>query len=256
MATKRQPSKQRRQTQNRQQRAALEARRAAAAAGGTPAGKVGGGAPAKSGSVLSRLTGSGASRRGSGPAKGPRVTSGLPVGHRSGLTAVMLAGTSVLFVLFGFRVPISSATGEAIATKPERVAEWSLASLQAAQGLDAGAPADEVRDAVEDWSPGGKKSYITAVWPYSLSILLPLMGAGLGFRAVRKRGSARLVNRTMYLTLFGALLTRELLVFFLPAVVAMAVAAFQVRKAESASSAATNDGVIDVDEVDEEERSS
>lgn len=253
MSTKRQPSKQRRQTQNRQQRAALEARRAAAAAGEAPAGKVGEGTPQKGESVLSRLTGSGASSRRSGPAKGPLVAARLPVGHRAALTSVMLAGASVLFVLVGFQVPISSATGDAIVTKSERVAEWSLASLHAAQGLDAEATADDVRDAVEDWSPGGKESYITALWPYSLTIFLPLVGAGLGFRAVRKRGSARLVNRTMYVTLFGALLTRELLFFFLPAVVAMAIAAFQVRKAELASVAAAADGVIDVDEVAEVE---
>ena len=249
MSTKRQPSKQRRQTQNRQQRAALEARRAAAAAGEAPTGKVGGRTPQKGGSVLSRLTGSGASTRRSEPAKGPRAASGLPVGHRAALTSVMLAGASVLFVLFGFQVPISTATGDAIVTKSDRVAEWSLASLRAAQGPDTGATADDVRDAVDDWSPGGTESYITAFWPYSLSLFLPVVGAGLGLRAVRKRGSARLVNRTMYVTLFGALLTRELLFFFLPAVVAMAIAAFQVRKAEFASAA--DDGVIDVDEVDD-----
>jgi len=255
MSTKRQPSKQRRQTQNRQQRAALEARRAAAAAGEAPAGELDAGASSGSttgGSVLSRLTGTGSSSRRRGPAKRRAVASGLPVGHRAALTSLMLAGASVVFVLAAFRVPISSATGEPIATKPERVAEWSLAALHAAQDLDAGATAEEVSAAVDDWSPGGKEPYIKAFWPISLSIFLPLVGAGLGFRAVSKRGSAKVINRAMYATLFGALLTTQLLIFFLPTVVAMAVAAFQVRKAELAAQGEVADDVIDVDEVVDE----
>ncbi len=249
MSTKRQPSKQRRQSQNRQQRAALQARRAAAAATEAPTSKVGDAASTPGGSVLSRLTATGSSGRRTRSANKGRAAAGLPVGHRSALTSVMLASASVLFVLFGFRVPISSATGDAIATKPERVAEWSLAALDAARGLGTEATAAEVRDAVEVWSPGGDESYLTAFWPYSPSVFLPVLGAGLGFRAVRNRASARLISRTMYITLFGALLTRELLIFFLPAVVAMAIAAFQVRKAEVASAPTAQDDVTDEDDI-------
>lgn len=261
MSTKRQPSKQRRQSQNRQQRAAVQARSEAAAAseglvgdaGAVPTGS------AQGGSALSRLTGSGASRRSSRSSRSTTTAGspGLPPGHRAALTSVMLAAASVLFVLFAFRVPVSRATGEPITTKTDRIAEWSIASLQAAQGLDAGATTDDVRAAVTDWSPGGQESYITAFWPMSLALFLPLLGAGLGFRAVSRRGTAKLVNRAMYVTLFGALLTTQLLVFFLPAVIAMAIAAFQVRKAEVAASAAVPDGapadVIDVDEADVDE---
>src|SRR5690349_17537023 len=65
MSTKRQPSKQRRQTQNRNNRAALEKRRQNVETGKAPAGKVGGdtktsstsSSAKSSGSFLSRLTG-------------------------------------------------------------------------------------------------------------------------------------------------------------------------------------------------------
>ena len=56
----------------------------------------------------------------------------------------------------------------------------------------------------------------------------------------------------MYVTLFGALLASQLLIVFLPAVISLAVAAFQVRKAEVAPRRRPRrDGVIDVDAVEE-----
>ena len=61
----------------------------------------------------------------------------------------------------------------------------------------------------------------------------------------------------MYVTLFGSLLASQLLLIFLPAVISLAVAAFQVRKAEvvASSEAASDDVVVDDDgeviEVDE-----
>ena len=72
----------------------------------------------------------------------------------------------------------------------------------------------------------------------SLGVLLPVLGTALGFRAVSRRSPAKIVNRTMYVTLFGSLLASQLLLIFLPAVISLAVAAFQVRKAEVAASAA------------------
>src|SRR4051812_35346590 len=63
MATKRQPSKQRRQNQNRNNRVALEKRRQNIESGKVPAGQAAGAteAPAKKTSVLGRLTGTGGS---------------------------------------------------------------------------------------------------------------------------------------------------------------------------------------------------
>jgi len=118
----------------------------------------------------------------------------------------------------------------------------------------------EIVAEVDDWSPGGSQPYGRAFWPISAAVLLPVLGTGLGFRAVSRRASAKLVNRTMYVTLFGSLLVAQLMLVFLPAVISLAVAAFQVRKAEVlAASAAASDGasgdVIDVDEVPAEKAS-
>ncbi len=85
-----------------------------------------------------------------------------------------------------------------------------------------------------------------------------MLGTALGFRAVSRRSPAKVVNRTMYVTLFGSLLASQLLLIFLPAVISLAVAAFQVRKAEVVATREAADDVVDggedvieVDEVDE-----
>ena len=64
--------------------------------------------------------------------------------------------------------------------------------------------------------PGGSEPYIQAFFPMSLTVFLPVIGTALGYRAVSKRSSAKVVNRTMYVTLFGALLASQLLIVFLP----------------------------------------
>jgi hypothetical protein len=84
--------------------------------------------------------------------------------------------------------------------------------------------------------------------------VLPLGGAALAFRSVRRRSPSKIVNRALYATLFGAVLTQGLMLLFLPVVVGVGVAMFQVRKAEVAAAADSGaaGGVIDVDEVDDE----
>jgi hypothetical protein len=254
MSTKRQPSKQRRQTQNQKQRAALEARREAAAAGSTGGkGAAAGSSPAASnGSVLSRFRGS----RSAGRAARTGGSGTLPVGHRAALSALLAAVAAALVGSFLFRVPVGR-DGEPITTQGALVAEWSL-SAQEALVDDSEATAEELSAAVDDWLPGGSEPYIQAFWPVSLTVLLPVVGTALGFRAVSKRSPAKVVNRTMYVTLFGALLASQLLLIFLPAMIALAVAAFQVRKAEvqaqaEARAAAPADDVIDVEEVTDAE---
>ena len=260
MATKRQPSKQRRQTQNQKQRAALIARREAAATAAPPAGTGGADRSASSGrSVLSRLRGAsttGRAARTAGPAasgSGARTgRGGLPVGHRAALSALFaaIAGAAIGAVLF--QVPVDR-SGEAIASREALVAEWALSARDAVEANPDAQPG-QVAEAVDDWLTGGSQPYAQAYWPISAAVVLPILGTGLGFRAVSRRSPAKLVNRTMYVTLFGALLSSQLLLVFLPAVISLAVAAFQVRKAEvseQAAAAAADPGVIDVDEVDE-----
>lgn len=256
MSTKRQPAKQRRQTQNQKQRAALEARRQAAAASQAPAGRGGGGSgsavPVAKGSVLSRLRGASTTGR----AVRTGGTGALPVGHRAALSAVFAAVAAAVVGSILFRMPIDR-NGDVITTRGALVAEWTLSARDAASDDPEATPA-EVAASIDDWTPGGDKPYIQAYWPVSLAVVLPVIGTGLGFRAVSKRSSAKLVNRTMYLTLFGTLLAAQLLLIFLPAVISLAVAAFQVRKAEvaaarAAPATADPDEVIDVDEVVEVE---
>ena len=257
MSTKRQPAKQRRQTQNQRQRAALQARRANAATGGVPDGKVGGGSTAASsggvGGLFSRLRGSAATGR--AIRTGVPEGGGQPVGYRAALSALLAAVAAAVVGALLISIPVD-ASGEPIATPGALVGEWSLSAYAALQD-DPEATADELVEAVDDWSPNGEEPYGKAYFPLSLGLLLPVVGAGLAFRTVSKRAPAKVVNRTMYVTLFGTLLNAQLLFLFLPTVVAVGIAAFQVRKAEVAAAAVAegaggeppDDEVIDVDEV-------
>lgn len=282
MSTKRQPSKQRRQTQNQKQRAALEARRAAAAAGKAPAGKVGGAASSsKGGSVLSRFRSAGPSSSSSAPASSSSSSGGgsalsrlrgasatgrslrtsrsggeLPVGHRAAMSALFAAIAAAVVGSMLFKVPVDRG-GEAIVTRGALVAEWVHTAADAVAN-DPEATPDEIADSIDDWLPSDSKPYLQAFWPISAGVLLPVLGTALGFRAVSRRSPAKVVNRTMYVTLFGSLLASQLLLIFLPAVISLAVAAFQVRKAEVTANReavsdddAGDDEVIEVDEIDE-----
>jgi hypothetical protein len=174
------------------------------------------------------------------------------VGYRAALSAVLAAVAGVAVALFLFRVPVDR-SGDALVTPEAVVAEWALTASAALREAPDATPA-EVVAAVDDWSPWGAKPYAQASWPLSSLVLLPVLGTGLGFRAVSRRSPAKVVNRTMYVTLIGTLLIGQLMLVFLPAVISLAVAAFQVRKAEVITgSVATPDDVIDVDEVMERE---
>lgn len=247
-----QPSKDKRAAQNRNQRAARAARAANANANTRPASQshtpgAGGG------SLLSRLRGGGASRPTTRSA-GSRLTAAQlraqqPPGYRAALSGVFAAAAAVLLCVFALRYPVD-AQGE-LYTKEHLAADWSLTALRAAADAPE-ASAAAIADSIDDWSPGrSKETVIQALWPFSLAIVLPLAGAGIALQAVRKRASSKAVNRALYATLFGAVLTQGLLLLFLPVVLAVGVAMFQVRKAESLAAAAAAEGVIDVDEVDE-----
>jgi hypothetical protein len=257
MASKRQPSKQKRAAQNRNQRAALAARAARAQAGpATPSTAPG---SAGSGSLLSRLRGGGssASAAKSGAGRRPSLKEARalqPPGFRAALSAVLAAVAALLLCTFALRYPVD-ASGD-LYTSEKVVADWSATALRAA-GEQPDATAAQVVDSIDDWNPGrSKDTVIKALWPFSLAILLPLAGAGLAFWAVRRRSSSKIVNRALYATLFGAVLTQGLLLLFLPVVLGVGVAMFQVRKAEAvaaARAAATADAggdVIDVESVE------
>ena len=261
MSTKRQPSKQRRQTQNQRQRAALEARRAnAAAAGAVPEGKVGGGSArgrAAGGGGSAALPAPGLGR----PPGGPSAPARRPAASPSGTgppSPALLAGVA------GGRRGRAADLGPGRRRRRARRrprARWS-ASGRSARATpsqdDPDATADELVDAVDDWTPNGEEPYGKANFPLSLALLLPVVGAGLAFRAVSKRAPAKVVNRTMYVTLFGTLLSGQLPHLppdgrrrrhrRLPGAQGRGAGRRGGRRDEATSPA--DDGVIDVDEVD------
>jgi hypothetical protein len=277
MAPKRQPAKQRRQTQNQRERAAREARRlnagtatevAAAQATSSPqsGGESRGGAETSAtdataargssgGSVLSRLRGASASGR-AVRTRTPVGTS-LPPGHRAALSALMAAVAGAVVGAFLISVPID-ASGDAITSQGALVGEWTLSAWEAADQLPADATADQVVDAVDDWTPNGEERYGVAVWPLSLLLLLPVAASALAFQAVAKRKSSKVVMGAMYATLFGALLSQQLIIF-IPTVIGVGIASYQVRKAEAAAAFAAQvmeggdgDGDGDDDDLDDD----
>lgn len=257
---KRQPSKQKRTAQNRQQRAALEARKAAAGSGG---GGTGARSSSGGGSVFGRLFGGGGGGGGGGGATRsttPRPAAGLgaprgdqPVGFRAALAGLLAAVAAVILTVLQ-TTPVN-AEGD-LYTPEKLVAEWSDSALAVAVDRPE-ADAAAVEDGVEEWSPGrGSERLVQALWPASLAMALPVLAAFLVFRAVQQRRPSRTVNRAMYATLFGALLTFNLFIFFLPSVVAISIAGFQVRKAEATAAALAaaeaGDGVGDAEVIDAE----
>jgi len=250
------PSKQKRAAQNRNERAARAARAANAnapqsissTASATTTSSV------TSGSLLSRLRGGGSRATGSAPsgslrARGAALRPDQPVGYRAALSAVLAAAAAVVLCMVALRYPVD-ARGD-VYTRETLTADWSMTALRSvAENTDAST--DEVAATITDWAPSRSRDVVAvALWPFSLALAFPLIGAGLGFHAVRKRSSSKVVNRALYATLFGAVLTQGLLLLFLPVVLALGVAMFQVRKAETIAAAATEPGVIEVNEVDD-----
>jgi hypothetical protein len=249
MSPKAQPSKGKRAAQNRNQRAARAAR--AANANAAPVPRSSAPSSAGGGSLLSRLRGGGSARTvAKGTATRPTAAdlrAQQPPGYRAALSGVFAAGAAILLCVFALRYPVD-AHGE-LYTKEHLVADWSMTAVRAA-AEQPGATAEAIATSIDDWNPtGSKETVIKALWPYSLAVVLPLAGAMLALRSVRRRASSKAVNRALYATLFGAVLTQGLLLLFLPVVLAVGVAMFQVRKAESMAAVAAGGGVLDVDEV-------
>lgn len=257
MASK--PSKQKRAAQNRNERAARAARAANAQVTTRSEGGVSSSAStaaASSGSLLSRLRRGGASgsstrsvaRVSDARSRGAALRPDQAPGYRAALSAVLAAGAAVMLCVFALRYPVDE-RGD-LYTRETLVADWATTALDAARDQPDATP-KEVARSIDDWAPGrDQETVIKALWPFSLAIFLPLIAAGLGFHAVRRRSSSKVVNRALYACLFGAVLTQGLLLLFLPVVIAMGVAMFQVRKAETI--AAASGDVIEVDEVDAE----
>ena len=123
---------------------------------------------------------------------------------------------------------------------------------------------------IDEWAPERSKDLLAkALWPYSAFIVAAASSASvLGFRAVSRRRPSKIISRAMFATLFGAVLTQGLFLIFLPSILALGVAMFQVRKYETTLAAAAaaegaarrrrdrrrvvDDDVVDVDVIDAE----
>jgi hypothetical protein len=201
--------------------------------------------------------------RGKAPRTG--LTGGnRPVGWRAALASVLMA--TVAFGLLVFNQVTVDADDKAIpATELSpgyQFAQFALGSgLEEAAG-DEGLP-DATAAAAEQMKagPGDEKANaFVAYWPVSLLFPVPIIIAGLALWMIH---TGRATGRNLMFCLFGMFFASILTgVFFLPALVALGVANFQVRRAEAAqvavARAETGDGPAaggDVIEVDEAEPS-
>ncbi len=246
-----QPSKQKRAQQNRNQRAALQQRKAAATAaatsssGSSASGGGGGGLFGRlrnAGGARPAATGGGgggASARPTAAARGGAGGGGLfgggaargdqPPGYRAALVGLLTAVAGLVVCITLVRVPVDG-NGD-VYSRERLAAEWTDSALQVAVA-NPDAPAAEVADDVEVWSPDREEElYAAALWPASLGLALPAIASFFGFRAVSRRRPSRIVNRAMFATLLGAFLSFQP-ILFLPAVIGIGIASFQIRKAE------------------------
>lgn len=227
--SKRQPSKQKRAAQNRAQRAALDRRREAATAASSAITGAGAGRPG--GGLLSRLRGGGAG--GGIRATAAEARGAQPVGYRAGLSALLMALAGVVFT-FTFQVPVD-ADGETY-TREKLSAAWATTAVRAAADSPDATPEELVAE-IDEWTPGrGSDPIAVALWPLSLALLLPVIGTGIAFRAISQRRPSRTVSRALFATLLGALLS-QIPFFFLPSVIALGIAVYQIRKAETTAAA-------------------
>ena len=190
---------------------------------------------------------------GTRPAAGPlRNPSAQPVGYRAALTGA-LAAVAAVGASFLVHAPVDG-RGD-LYTRPSITAEWSERALHASIDAPTADPTAVVKS-IDDWMPDRSSERLFLIyWPTSLAVLLPVGASILAFRAVKDRRPSKIVTRAMYATLLGSVLTVGLLQFFIPTVIAISVASFQVRKAEMAAIRAANaDGVIEADVVDDEDR--
>lgn len=267
-------SKQKRAAQNKASRQAAAARKANAhaesrstSAGSTSKRSLLGGLfnpkpPTKSATGSGTGSGAGGTTSARG-ARGAVSTSTQPPGHRAALSAVFAAVAAVVLCLVA--VPVAVNADGDLYTRESLAVTWSITAAEASVAAPDATPAELVKDIGEDWAPDrDEKPALIALWPWSLAVVLPVLGSFFGFQAVRQRKPSKAVSRAMFLTVLGVLTTTQLAFLFLPSVIALAVAMYQVRKAEvAAASVAVGDAstgevveaqvVEDASEADDDE---
>jgi hypothetical protein len=247
---KRQTSKQRRAARNRASRDALAARRTNAVTAATTASA----ASATSGrSAASSSTATGGS--GDAPAAPRTFLSGLRGDRRPGDRAVLVAFAlsivSAIAVLF-LRVPVDD-RGEPLPTQFRGVAKLAREAVT-------GEPfADRTKTLLDASGPG--------VLPF---VVLPIAVAAFAVWANRRPDRSRMLTFALLAMAGAVILSGGIGMLFLPSLITLAVASFQIRKADAPARAAESltrsrwgrgapidvqsDEVVDdeVDEVDDE----
>jgi hypothetical protein len=209
---KRQTSKQRRASRNRASRGALAARRSNALSSPTTSSSSrssgAGSSPVAAASASSGATGGGSTAGGLlGVLRGPRRPGDLAV-----FIALALAVVSAVSVLFFTKVPVDD-RGEPL---PRMFQGVAVAAREAFTGQPV---------------PDHKETLLQASGPGVLLYLaLPIAVAAFAFWANRRPDRSRLLTFAM-LAMAGVVILAGGFVFF-PTLIAMAVASFQVRKAD------------------------
>ncbi|HEX8804765.1 MAG TPA: hypothetical protein VF743_11235 [Acidimicrobiales bacterium] len=239
MPDKRQTSKQRRAARNRAYRESLAARRENVAS--PPARPVSAGSSGSSGasSVTGTATASGGQRPRSGLAR--LLGGGGRPGDRAVLLALIFAVASFVGLLF-FRVPVDD-RDEPL---PSSFGGVALEARSAITGHEVTKDSVTVLDAY-----GGSAIAL---------FLLPVLVTAVTFWANRTRTPrTRILTIGMIVLAAMVILVTAFGFFFMPSLIALAVASFQVRRSEMPARAAQQAAgrrrgrgrVIDVDEVDE-----
>ena len=214
---KRQTSKQRRAARNRASREALAARRTNAVTGATtaPTASASSGRPATSSSAPA----------GSGDAPAaprsylPGLRGDRRPGDRAVLAALALAVVSAIAVLF-LRVPVDD-RGEPLPTQFRGVAKLAREAVT-------GEPlADNTKTLLDASGPG--------VLPF---ILLPIAVAAFAVWANRRPDRSRMLTFALLAMAGAVILSSGIGMLFLPSLVMLGVASFQVRKADAPARAA------------------
>ncbi len=267
MPSKRDPGKQGRQARNQARRQAGAVRRDYAAASsqsaagdaGTGSGTTGSTASTDTASSTGPVQAASGWMRGRAPRTG--VTGGnRPVGWRAALASVLMA--TVAFGLLVFNQVTVDADDKAIPAT-ELSSDYRVAKFAVVSGLDEPVGEEGPSAAVDEAKAGHdeKANAFVAYWPVSLLFPVPIIIAGLALWMIH---TGRATGRNLMFCLFGMFFASILTgVFFLPALVALGVANFQVRRAEAAGLAlaradagdgpAAGGDVIEVDEAELDE---
>jgi hypothetical protein len=217
---KRQTSKQRRAARNRASRQSLAARRDNAVAAPAPSSRSGGSSGAGKGRASGSASAGGAARVAAAPGgPPPKGLLGLARSTRVGDKAVLFMFVWTVLVGIGlpllYRVPVDD--------RGEPIPVGSFGGLyRAAREQVTGQPV-----------PDATSSLLDASGPTILLLLgLPIVTAGFALWANTRPDRARWLTYAMFAMAVAVIMSGQVGIFFFPALIALAIGGFRVRKAD------------------------